>query len=238
MPTDRPESASCPSSPGDGPRVRVVLVLFRAPDYPAAHSMDHHWYTVDAKGNVAVFDPGSSGPLPKKAKLREWPDLAPLVAELGGPDLIPEGGEHTDSESVDAYRELAALGVFVFEYSCSTSAFIDPFVREHRPRRPMHLDQLPPKLRKEFARVPLPVPDLAAVKKVQLVEHVPCEFWWDGVVGYYTLDGKQVRPIPGREAEYRAALPELRREYRKLRFAEVPEGPGGKKQRPKKGRKP
>jgi hypothetical protein len=194
-----------------------------AADYPAAHSMDAHWYTVDAQGNVAVFDAGTSGPVPRKAKSHEWPDLAPLVRRLGGPELIPEGGDYHDFETGEAYAELAGLGVFVFEYACSTSAFIDPHVRQHRPRRPMHLDQLPPRLRMEFARVPLPVGNFAAAKQVQIVEHVPCEFWWGGVVGYYTRGRKKVRPIPGREAEYRDALPALKREYRKLKFADLPE---------------
>src|SRR5262245_61070321 len=223
MPMDHPPSASSRSSPGDGPRGRAVLVLFRALDYPAAHSMDAHWYTVDAQGNVAVFDPGSSGPVPRKAKLREWPNLAPLVRRLGGPDLIPEGGDYHDFESDDAYAELAALGVFVFEYADSTSAFIDPHVRQHRPRQPMHLDQLPPQLRKEFSRVPLPVLDFAAAKEVQIVEHVPCELWSNEMVGYYALGGNMVRPIPGREADYRAELPALKKRYRKLKFAEPPE---------------
>ena len=212
-------------------------------DYPAAHSMDAHWYTVDAKGNVAVFDAGSSGPVPKKVRRHERPDLERLVRQLGGPDLVPEVREYGGREYFflrerdDVYRELAILGVFIFECVSSSSSFVDPFVREHRPRRPTHVDQLPPRLRREFTRVPLPIPDFAAVKKVQLVEHVPCEFWWDGVVGYYALGRKQVRPIPGREIEYREVLPQLRKEYKWLRFAEAPEEPGGMKEQPKRGKK-
>lgn len=33
-------------------------------DYPAAHSMDTHWFAVDAEGNVGAFDSGENGWLP------------------------------------------------------------------------------------------------------------------------------------------------------------------------------
>jgi hypothetical protein len=49
---------------------------------------------------------------------------------------------------------------------------------------------------------------------------VPCEFYWDEAVAYYTPGGKEVRPIPGREKEYRAALGRFRKEFPKLRFAD------------------
>src|SRR5687768_9334728 len=240
MPTDRPPGASCQSSPADGPAVRVVLVLFRALDYPAAHSMDAHWYSVDARGNVAVFDAGSSGPLPKKVRTHEWPELADLVRELGGRDLVgdvDEDDEDPDFSSDEAFKELAARGVFVFYCLSSGSAFIDTYVRRAKPRPPMHLDQLPPRLRKEFAQVPLPVPDFGSAREVQIVEHVPSEFYQDYGLGYYAPGQKEVRPIPGREDEYKRALPGFRKEYPKLRFAD-PDGRGTWKRAAKKGKKP
>jgi hypothetical protein len=36
-------------------------------DYPAAHSMDTHWFAVDPCGHVAVFDSGEDGAVPKGA---------------------------------------------------------------------------------------------------------------------------------------------------------------------------
>jgi hypothetical protein len=33
-------------------------------DYPAAHSMDTHWFAIDADGNVGIFDSGEPGAAP------------------------------------------------------------------------------------------------------------------------------------------------------------------------------
>ena len=33
-------------------------------DFPAAHSMDTHWFAMDAEGNLAVFDSGENGAIP------------------------------------------------------------------------------------------------------------------------------------------------------------------------------
>lgn len=35
------------------------------PDYPAAHSMDTHWFAIDETGEVAIFDTHETGPVPQ-----------------------------------------------------------------------------------------------------------------------------------------------------------------------------
>ena len=70
---------------------------------------------------------------------------------------------------------------------------------------------------------PRPVPDFAAAKQIQVVAHVPCLLYYEEAVGYYAPGRKEVRPIPGREAEYRAALPRFRKEYPKVQFADATE---------------
>jgi hypothetical protein len=50
-------------------------------DYPAAHSMDTYWFAVDADGNVAMFDTGEGGVVPKDA-LRSVDGLDCLFAEI------------------------------------------------------------------------------------------------------------------------------------------------------------
>lgn len=35
-----------------------------SPDYPAAHSMDTHWFAIDEAGEVAMFDTHETGPVP------------------------------------------------------------------------------------------------------------------------------------------------------------------------------
>jgi hypothetical protein len=236
-PTTRPRSEHSPSSPGEAPAVRLGLVLIvgRARDYPAAHSMDTHWYTVDVKGNVAVFDAGSSGPVPIKAKAHESPDLVALLRQLGGGRTLVTEEDEEDFDNEDAYKELAGLGLFVFQCIAWETDFIDTHVRCHQPARPLHLDQLPPRLRKEFAQVPLPVADFAAAKEVQIVEHVPCAYYWEAV-GYYAPGHKEVRPILGRETEYREALPAFKKQYPKLKFADAPEPDDQGNSPPKKGK--
>jgi hypothetical protein len=201
-------------------------------DYPAAHSMDAHWYTVDAQGNVAVFDAGSSGPVPKKAKCHESPNLVRLLWQLGGGKTVTDP-DVDEFENETAFNELASVGVFAFECISSETGFVDPYRRTHQPGRPLHVDQLPPRLRKEFARLPLPVPDFAAAREIQIVEHVPCVLYRDEAVGYFAVGDKEVGPIPGKEKEYQAALPELRKQYREFRFAGGAAAPAKKEPLPR-----
>ena len=42
------------------------------PDYPAAHSMDTQWFSVDAEGHVALFDSGIDGPVPAGVQNNDW----------------------------------------------------------------------------------------------------------------------------------------------------------------------
>jgi hypothetical protein len=44
-------------------------------DYPAAHSMDTRWFSVDADGHVALFDSGQDGPVPVGVQDALWDDL-------------------------------------------------------------------------------------------------------------------------------------------------------------------
>src|SRR4051812_32730243 len=40
-------------------------------DFPAAHSMDTHWFAVDADGHVGRFSSGESGAVPVNAAIDE-----------------------------------------------------------------------------------------------------------------------------------------------------------------------
>jgi hypothetical protein len=216
MPTDHPPSEPSRSSPSDRPprRTALVLVVRPAADYPAAHSMDTIWYAVDANGAVAVFDSGSAGPVPTSAARREHGDLPRLIRILGG-DCDDE-----DFDMEEAFQQLAGVGAFVYDCPTWEMDFIDTYVRAGVPKRPLHLDQLPPKLRKNFAKCTLPVADFAKVEELQVVGLVACDLYWDEAVGYFVPGHKEVRPIPGKEKEYQAALPGLRRENPDFRFAD------------------
>jgi hypothetical protein len=114
-PTLRPPDERSPSSPADGRAVRVYFVSPAPPDYPAAHSMDTIWYGVDGKGNVGVFDAGSSGPVPRKAG-HESGELLRILRHLGW-KWEPNEDEDEDEEDFDrdeALKAAADLGLFVF----------------------------------------------------------------------------------------------------------------------------
>jgi hypothetical protein len=103
----------------------------------------------------------------------------------------------------EIYREnqenlLSRLGVFQYghdEYSIS-----HPYRREHRPTRPLRVDQLPADLRATIEQVRFDSICFAEAPQVQPIAHMPCEVYNSA---YLDLDGKTVRPIPGHEEDYR-----------------------------------
>ena len=57
-------------------------------DYPAAHSMDTHWFAIDKDGQVGLFFTAETGYLPSRAAEAEMPDLIELA--IGDPDVRPD----------------------------------------------------------------------------------------------------------------------------------------------------
>jgi hypothetical protein len=184
-------------------------------DYPAAHSMDTIWYAVDATGAVAVFNSAEPGPVPKSAARREHGDVPRLVRILGGEC------DDDDFDLQEAFQAAADRGVYVYEVITWECDFIDTYERVAVPKRPLHLDQLPPKLRKNVARCKLPTVDFAKAEELQVVPLVPCDLYWDEAVAYFAVGHKEIRPIPGKEKDYRSALPRLKEEYPDFQFAEA-----------------
>jgi hypothetical protein len=217
MPTPRPRNEHSPSSPGEPPphRTGLFLIVRRAADYPAAHSMDTIWYAVDANGAVAVFDSAEPGPVPKLATRREDGDVPRLVRILGG------DCDDDDFDLQEAFQTAAGLGLYVYAVNTWGTDFVDTYERTGVPARPLHLDQLPPKLRKNFAKCTLPMVDFAKEDELQVVGLVACDLYWDEAVGCFAPGHTEIRPIPGKEKEYQAVLPALRRENPDFRFADV-----------------
>jgi hypothetical protein len=92
----------------------------------------------------------------------------------------------------------ARLGVF--QYDHDEYGISHPYRREHRPTRPLRVDQLPAELRATIERVRFDSICFAESPQVQPIAHMPCEVYNNA---YLDLDGKTVRPIPGREEYYR-----------------------------------
>jgi hypothetical protein len=173
-------------------------------DFPAAHSMDTEWYAVDGKGHVAVFISGENGPVPVGQFQKG--DLPELLRRLRG------GGTEAERED-DGWEELeleaAERGMFVYMYPEELS-ILEPYARTGTPDGPLHVDQLPPDLRKQFKETTLNRVDFARDENVQPVEHLGCEFWSDEVAGYLAGDKRTVRPVPGKEEQFREISEEVR----------------------------
>lgn len=251
MSNPRPSGEVSPSSPADPARTTALFLIVRhapaparhppspapgeggrgvradpAPDWPAAHSMDTVWYAVDGKGAVAFFDSGSPGPVPKSATRREHGDLPRLVRILGGEC------DDEDFDMEEAFAEAARRGVFGYQVISWECDFVDTYERVAAPKKPLHVDELPPKLRKNAVKCTLPTVDFAKETELQILGLVTCDLYWDEAVGCFAPGHKEVRPIPGKEAEYRKALPRLREENPDFQFADV--GPDAGKEPPKK----
>jgi hypothetical protein len=88
----------------------------------------------------------------------------------------------------------------VFQYGHDEYGISHPYRRVHRPTRPLRVDQLPADLRATIERVRFDSICFAEAPQVQPIAQVPCEVYNNA---YLDLDGKTVRPIPGREVDYR-----------------------------------
>ncbi len=196
-------------------------------DFPAAHSMDTQWFAVDRDGHVALFVTGEAGSMPLTASEG---DVDEVLRALGSKQT--EEGLDYDEDAVG--RELARLGVHVYEDA--SDFFTGPYRRAHKPKKPLHVDQLPPALRDDIKAVRFDALSFAEKKVLQ-----PCQYT-DGVAwtsGYVAEDGKTVRPIPGQEKEYRKEAQELREEYaeelKDYRFEGLEEEKPKPAKRPRKG---
>jgi hypothetical protein len=112
-------------------------------------------------------------------------------------------GARTEEEE-GQYPDPARLGMFT--YSHLTDNWVSgPYGLQQRPAQPVHVDQLPPDIRKLVGRVTFDL-RFADTPRIQPVEHVPCESWESA---YMDVSGKKIRPIPGKEDQYAEAYDEL-----------------------------
>ena len=228
MPTTPPASERSRSSPADGPAVRRawLVIARRAPDYPAAHSMDTTWYAVDAHGHVGIFHSGENGYVPSGADQDEHLFWFIRFLNSGGANTDPYADDDEDEDFDAAEDQLGDRGFFVYWYVEPDDPFLAPYSGKVVPERAIHVDQLPPAVRKMVSRTVLAGADFATDEKVQPIGQVECFYYSDDDVAYRTAGEQEVRPVPGREARYREALPALRQQFPKLRFADPPpEGP-------------
>jgi hypothetical protein len=158
-------------------------------DFPASHSMDTTWYAIDRRGHVAVFETGEDGHGPAEARDEQ---LLQGLWSLRHPDGVDYPG----------LEEVASrCGVFYFTFG-GPSDPIRPYDRAIAPERPLHVDQLPPEVRRRWKQIRFESVDFSESELVQPAEFFPCVFWYDNQGAYLCGDGKTVRPVSGREADF------------------------------------
>lgn len=110
-----------------------------------------------------------------------------------------------DEEREGYSPDLTARGLF--SYSHLTENWISgPYGRVRRPAQPIHVDQLPPRMRQAVKAMHFDSLSFAQTPYVQPIEHADCVSWESA---YLDVTGKHIRPIPGKEAEYADAYDEL-----------------------------
>jgi hypothetical protein len=101
--------------------------------------------------------------------------------------------------------DLTARGLF--SYSHLTDNWISgPYGRVRRPAQPIHVDQLPPRIRDAVKAMRFDSLSFAESPHVQPIEHTECVSWESA---YMDVTGKHIRPIPGKEEEYSQHYDEL-----------------------------
>jgi hypothetical protein len=178
-------------------------------EYPAAHSMDTSWYAVDADGHVALIVSSENGHAPDGVEGADY--LSELYAARH-PELSDHGGERR--------RVAEEIGVFLYDYGDAWEP-IEAYRRWFAPPEPVHVEQLPPAVRRGCKRIQLPGVRFAEADRVQPLEFFPCDCWGrQERVAYIAADGVTVRPVPSHEPRFadfvrrfRAESPELAARY-------------------------
>jgi hypothetical protein len=106
-----------------------------------------------------------------------------------------------DADEEDPRRLSAAeLGLFAYDHLCE-NWISGPYGLQRRPALPLHIDQLPPQLRKLVRQGAARFDQLcfAQTFHIQPCEHLECVSWESR---YLCSDGKTEKPMPGREEEF------------------------------------
>jgi len=106
------------------------------------------------------------------------------------------------------------VGLFHYRPNKDEPLPVEPIYERHdTPEKPLHVDQLPPQVRKLVKQYPLEDLCFAESEKIQLLEHMDCQVWSREAVAYLCADGKTVKPIPGKEEDFASFAEDLCRDY-------------------------
>jgi hypothetical protein len=202
-------------------------------DFPAAHSMDTHWFAVDGNGRVGLFFTSENGFLPVRADEAESHELVELWQSAF--DTEPPGvDEEDDVEDWDEFLEgLVEQGLYYYNYvdgGDDPDPLLVPYMLWGVPEKPLHVGQLPPDWQKRCRQCVLGTAHFGEAEHLQPLEHTADSpiAYLDSSCAYLSGDEKTVRPVPGQEEQYRAFCAKyanrLRASRQGLRIEEPDEG--------------
>jgi hypothetical protein len=111
----------------------------------------------------------------------------------------------------------------LFSYTHLTENWISgPYGRIEVPRQPIHVDQLPPDLRRLVKGLRLDDLTFRETTYIQPIEHAACASWESA---YLDVTCKRIRPVPGKENEYADAYSEMRDYTTEFEVELPPEAP-------------
>ena len=146
---------------------------------------------------------------------------AALAHRLRNSGAVRDWAFHFPRTSDGEQTEPAEVGLYDYGHLCE-NWISGPYGRKRLPSRPLHVDQLPPAVRRQLQGATLNGLSFAETIYLQPAEHWECESWEPGWLG---LDGV-FRPFAGREDEFRDLSSELRKIVPEFRFPEPPRGEG------------
>jgi hypothetical protein len=116
---------------------------------------------------------------------------------LNSADVVLATDSYYDEPDEEQHRSLAWHGIYEYSHLCE-NWISGPYGRRLVPTRPVHIEQLPPNLRRNLKGTQLKDQSFADAVHIQPAEHWPCESWESGWQG---LDGKR-HAFPGQEADF------------------------------------
>lgn len=177
-------------------------------DFPAAHSMDTHWFAVDQDGHVGLFFTAETGFMPVDASDIEGGELIALYRLLAGeePPGLDEEGDIDDWN--DFLEALGGQGFFDYNFVISfddPEEMLRPYSLWGEPEgEPLHVDQLPAAWRDRCGKCRFESVSFGDDDLLQPFDL--CTNKWfiysEDVCAYLSADETTVRPIPGREEKY------------------------------------
>jgi hypothetical protein len=118
---------------------------------------------------------------------------------LNSADVVLATDTYYDDPEAGQGGSLAWHGIYEYSHLCE-NWISGPYGRRLVPTRPVHIEQLPPNLRRNLKGTQLNDQSFADTIHIQPAEHWPCQSWESGWQG---LDGKR-HAFPGQEADFEA----------------------------------